>query len=93
MNSGLVVSAVDPKDLFAQIGIPRGTLILSINGGQINSVGDMIAALNSASNGIARFECLSPEGSRIVFNLSMGHNTNAMLNKIQHQEMAACDLK
>ncbi|MGA9651406.1 trypsin-like peptidase domain-containing protein [Pedobacter sp.] len=72
MNSGLVVSAVDPKGLFSQIGIPPGTIILSINGGRINSVGDMIAALNSASNGIARFECLSPEGSRIVFNLSMG---------------------
>ncbi|QPH41904.1 trypsin-like peptidase domain-containing protein [Pedobacter endophyticus] len=72
MNTGLAVIAVDPAGLFAQIGIQRGSIILSINGGRVNNLEDMKEAFKSASNGIARFECLNPEGLRIVFNLSLG---------------------
>lgn len=72
MNTGLAVTAVDPEGLFAQIGIQRGAIILSINGNRINTISDMAAAFNAANNGIVRFECLTPDGSRIVFNISLG---------------------
>ncbi|MCC8410775.1 trypsin-like peptidase domain-containing protein [Mucilaginibacter sp. UR6-1] len=72
LNTGLAVTAIDPKGLFARIGIPTGTIILSINGGRITSVNEMAAAFKAARNGIVRFECVTPDGSRIVFNLSLG---------------------
>ncbi|TSD67279.1 PDZ domain-containing protein [Inquilinus sp. KBS0705] len=72
MTTGLAVTGVDPEGLFAQIGIQRGAIILSINGSRINSVNDMAAAFKVAGNGILRFECVTPDGSRIVFNLSLG---------------------
>jgi S1-C subfamily serine protease len=68
----LAVTGVDPKGLFAQIGMQRGSIILSINGRRINNVSDMASAFNAANNGIVRFECVTPDGSRIVFNLSLG---------------------
>lgn len=72
MNSGLAVTSVKPEGLFAQIGIQRGAIILSMNGKGISSVVDMAAAFKAAGNGIVRFECITPEGSLIVFNLSLG---------------------
>ncbi|MGY4386104.1 serine protease Do [Pedobacter sp. UYP24] len=72
MNTGLAVIALDPRGLFAEIGIQRGAIIISINGSQINSINDINEAFMAAKNGIARFECITPEGSRIVFNLSLG---------------------
>ncbi len=72
MNTGLAVTDVTPGGLFAEIGIQKGSIILSINGGRIRSINDIQVAFSNASNGIARFECLTPEGSRIVFNLSLG---------------------
>ncbi|RZM05714.1 MAG: PDZ domain-containing protein, partial [Pedobacter sp.] len=72
MNTGLAVTDVDPGGLFAEIGIQRGSIILRINGQQINSVVDIKKTFSAATNGIARFECLTPDGSIVVFNLSLG---------------------
>lgn len=72
MSYGLAITAVSRGGLFAQIGLQRGGILLTINGNRISSVGDISDTFQSATNGILRFECLSADGSRLVFNLSFG---------------------
>jgi serine protease Do len=72
MNTGLAVTAISPGGLFEQIGIQRGSIIVSVNGDRINTADDLGAAFKAANNGIVRFVCITPDGSRIVFNLSLG---------------------
>ncbi|MGY4536466.1 serine protease Do [Mucilaginibacter sp. UYNi724] len=72
MNTGLAITAIAPGGLFEQIGIQRGSIIISVNGNRINSSDDLSKAFKAARNGIVRFACITPDGSRIVFNLSLG---------------------
>jgi serine protease Do len=72
INSGVVVSEVYDGGFFDQIGIPRGTVITTINGKPVNNTGDVGAALNAAKNGMLRLDGISPDGSRIVFTISLG---------------------
>ncbi|MGF7078333.1 trypsin-like peptidase domain-containing protein [Mucilaginibacter sp. UYCu711] len=72
MNTGLAVTAIVAGGLFEQIGIQRGSIIISVNGNRINTEDDLSRAFKAATNGIARFACITPDGSRIVFNLSLG---------------------
>jgi serine protease Do len=72
MNTGLVITAITPGGLFEQIGIQRGSIIISLNGNRINTSDDLSKAFKAANNGIVRFACITPDGSRIVFNLSLG---------------------
>jgi len=72
LPSGLGISKVEANGLLAQIGLQSGSIILSVNGYRVNSVGDIVNIFKASTNGIMRFECLTPEGQRVVFNLSFG---------------------
>lgn len=72
LNSGVVVTDVLKGGFFDQIGIPRGTIIAFINGKPINNPKDIDVALLSAQRGIIQILAIAPDGSRVVFNFSLG---------------------
>ncbi|MEO7314575.1 MAG: PDZ domain-containing protein [Ginsengibacter sp.] len=72
LNSGVVVTDVLKGGFFDQVGIPRGTIIAFINGKPINNPKDIDVALLSAQRGIIQILAIAPDGSRVVFNFSLG---------------------
>lgn len=72
MPGGLGISKVEAEGLLAQIGLQSGSIILSVNGYRVDSIDDMVKIFRASTNGIMRFECLTSEGQRVVFNLSFG---------------------
>jgi serine protease Do len=72
IKSGVVVTEVIPDGFFDQLGIPEGTIISIINGKPINSANDIDAALSSAQDGRIQMLAIAPDGSKVVFNFSMG---------------------
>ncbi|TDE18124.1 trypsin-like peptidase domain-containing protein [Dyadobacter psychrotolerans] len=72
LNAGVQVTNVRNGGFFDQIGIPSGTVIAFINGQSINNPGDIDDALISAQNGIIRIFAIAPDGSKVVFDFSLG---------------------
>lgn len=72
LNSGVVVTDVLKGGFFDQLGIPRGTIIAFINGKPINNPKDIDTALLSAQRGTIQILAIAPDGSRVVFNFSLG---------------------
>ena len=72
LNSGVVVTDVRRGGFFDQIGIPRYTIIVYINGKPVDTPKDIDLALLSAQNGIIQMLAIAPDGSRVVFNFSLG---------------------
>jgi Do/DeqQ family serine protease len=72
INSGVVVTDVQSGGFFDQIGIPRGTIIVIINGKPINSPNDIDQAMLSAQSGMIQMLAIAPDGSRVAFNFSLG---------------------
>lgn len=72
LNEGIVVTEVRKGGFFDQIGIPEGTIIAFINSKPINSPKDIDAALLSAQRGVIKIFAVAPDGSRVVFNFSLG---------------------
>jgi serine protease Do len=72
LNEGVVVTEVRAGGFFEQIGIPAGTIIAFINGKAINSPKDIDAAFLSAQRGLIQLFAVAPDGSRVVFNFSLG---------------------
>lgn len=72
LKGGVQVTNVRRGGFFDQIGIPAGTVIAFINGQSINNSGDIDAALISAQNGIIRIFAIAPDGSKVVFEFSLG---------------------
>lgn len=72
LNAGVVVTNVRRGGFFEQIGIPRGTIIAFINGRPINNPADIDAALLSAQSGLIRIFAIAPDGSKVVFDFSLG---------------------
>jgi Do/DeqQ family serine protease len=72
LNSGVVITDVLKGGFFDQLGIPRGTIIAFINGKPINNPKDIDTALLSAQRGIIQILAIAPDGSRVVFNFSLG---------------------
>lgn len=72
IQSGMVVSEVKPGGFFDQMGIPKGTVIAYINSKPINSQGDFDAALLSAREGMLQVFAIAPDGSKMIFNISLG---------------------
>jgi Do/DeqQ family serine protease len=72
LNAGVLVTEVSAGGFFDQIGIPRHTIIAFINGQPIRSVQDIEAALLSAQRGIIQMLAIAPDGSRVVFDFSLG---------------------
>ncbi|HEY0898065.1 MAG TPA: PDZ domain-containing protein, partial [Sphingobacteriaceae bacterium] len=72
VRSGVIVTEIIPGGFFDYIGLPRGTVITSMGGSPVNTEADIRAALAQAKNGVIRVDAVIPDGSRLVFNLSLG---------------------
>ncbi|WP_199797496.1 trypsin-like peptidase domain-containing protein [Hymenobacter amundsenii] len=72
LQAGVLVAAVRQGGFFDQIGIPSGTIIAFINGKSIQNPQDIDRALLSAQNGMIQMLAIAPDGSRVVFNFSLG---------------------
>ncbi|TDN39979.1 deoxyribonuclease HsdR [Hymenobacter sp. UV11] len=72
LRAGVVVTEVRAGGFFAQLGIPRGTVIAFINGQPISAPQDIDAALLAAQRGLIQLLAIAPDGSRVVFDFSLG---------------------
>ncbi|WP_432714649.1 trypsin-like peptidase domain-containing protein [Pedobacter sp.] len=72
LNNGVLVTEVAPTGLFAQLGIPPGTIIALINGREVSSAEDIEKAFLDARNGQVKILAIAPDGSRVAFNFSFG---------------------
>lgn len=72
LNSGVMVADVRKGGVFDQIGIPGGTIIAFINGKPIDTPKDIDMALLSAQSGMIQILAIAPDGSKVVFNFSLG---------------------
>ncbi len=67
-----LVTRVYRNGFFDQAGIPPGTIIAFINGTPINNPKDIDMALLSAQSGMIQILAIAPDGSKVVFNFSLG---------------------
>ncbi|WP_324679422.1 trypsin-like peptidase domain-containing protein [Hymenobacter sp. GOD-10R] len=72
LRAGVLVSEVRQGGFFEHIGIPSGTIIAFINGKSIDTPQDIDRALLSAQSGTIQMLAIAPDGSRVVFNFSLG---------------------
>ena len=72
LNAGVVVTEVSRNGVFGQLGIPPGTIIVYINGGEIQSPKDIEAALIEAGRARVQILAIAPDGSKVAFNFSFG---------------------
>lgn len=72
LNAGVLVTGVYRNGFFDQAGIPAGTIIAFINGNPINNPKDIDRALLSSQSGLIQVFAIAPDGSKVVFNFSLG---------------------
>ncbi len=72
INTGVVVTNVRKGGFFDQNGIPVGTIIAFINGKPINNSKDIDQAFLSAQRGNIQIFAIAPDGSKVIFNFSLG---------------------
>ncbi|NML63859.1 PDZ domain-containing protein [Hymenobacter sp. RP-2-7] len=72
LRAGVLVAEVREGGFFAQLGVPSGTVIAFINGQSIATPQDIDAALLAAQRGLIQLLAIAPDGSRVVFNFSLG---------------------
>ncbi len=72
IDAGVLVKAVNTGGFFDRVGIPPGTIIAFINGLPINTPADIDKAFLSARNGMIQILAIAPDGSKVVFNFSLG---------------------
>ena len=71
-DAGVVVSEVRPGGFFDQLGIPRGMVIVQVNGSAVYTPEDINEALMAARNGRVQILGIAPDGSRVAFVFSLG---------------------
>ena len=72
LKAGVLVTEVRTGGFFYQVGIPPGTIIIYINGSEVYSPADVEKALMEARNSRVQILAIAPDGSRVVFNFSLG---------------------
>lgn len=72
LKSGVVVTSVIPNGFFDQVGIREGTIISTINGIAVSDAKDIYSALSNAEDGRIQILGIAPDGSRVLFNFSIG---------------------
>ncbi|GAB2973546.1 trypsin-like peptidase domain-containing protein [Mucilaginibacter puniceus] len=72
ISSGMLVTAIARGGFFEKVGIQPGSIIVGVNGVQVNTPMELNKTLMSATRGTIRIACITPEGSRVLFNLSLG---------------------
>ena len=72
LRAGVLVTEVRAGGFFHQVGIPAGTIIVYINGKAVSDPQDVETALLEARNSRVQILAVAPDGSRVVFNFSLG---------------------
>ncbi|HYK76596.1 MAG TPA: Do family serine endopeptidase [Daejeonella sp.] len=67
IDSGLMVTDVRSGGFFDQIDLPKGTIIVSINGKAINKIEDIDAAMSAGKNNMATINAITPEGYQMRY--------------------------
>lgn len=67
ISSGVIVSSVKPGGFFDQIGLPQGTIIISINGNPINNTEDIEGSISAGRNNMATINAITPEGMQMRY--------------------------
>ncbi len=68
ISSGIQLAEVRSGGLFDQYDVPKGLVITSINGKQVNSVDDIDSALEASTNDMVRISGITSDGSRLTMN-------------------------
>jgi Do/DeqQ family serine protease len=72
LKAGVLITKVRKDGFFDQVGIPLGTIIAFINGKPINNPEDIDIALLGAQSGMIQIYAIAPDGSKVVFDFSIG---------------------
>jgi len=72
LRSGVVITDVADGGFFDMAGVPRGTIITSVNGRPVNTLQELDTALGSSKSGMARIDGITPDGTGFVFNFPLG---------------------
>jgi S1-C subfamily serine protease len=72
LNQGVLVTDVGRGGFFDRVGISPGTIIAFINGKPINNPNDIDTALLAAQRGLIQIFAIAPDGSKVIFEFSMG---------------------
>lgn len=72
LQAGVVVTDIRRGGFFDQAGIPPGTIIAFVNGQPVNNPNEVNRALSSAQQGRVRMLAIAPDGSKVVFDFSLG---------------------
>ncbi len=67
INTGLIVAEVRRGGLFDEVGLPKGTIIISMNGKPLAKVDDIDEALANRRNDMLQINGIGPDGSRINY--------------------------
>lgn len=67
INTGLIVAEVRRGGLFDEVGLPKGTVIISMNGKPLSKVDDIDEALANRRNDMLQINGIGPDGSRINY--------------------------
>ncbi|GAA4782563.1 trypsin-like peptidase domain-containing protein [Olivibacter ginsenosidimutans] len=71
LSSGVVVSDIRRDGLFAEYGVPRGLIIVSINGKPVNNVDEVESALSYSKNDMIRLSGVTQDGERYNMNFPL----------------------
>ncbi len=72
VSSGMLVTAIAKGGFFEQIGIQPGSIVIGVNGTEVDNPLALDKALTMAASGTIRLACITPDGLRVIFNLSLG---------------------
>ena len=67
VKNGVVVSSVEPGKAFDAMDLPKGLLIITVNGKTVNSAKDVEAALPTSKNGMTTISGVGPDGRNYTF--------------------------
>ncbi|WP_266205935.1 trypsin-like peptidase domain-containing protein [Pontibacter kalidii] len=71
LRSGVYVTEVQQGGFFDMAGIPRGTIITSVNGMRVNSLSDMNRAFSASGRGAVRLDGITPDGNSFVISIPL----------------------
>ncbi len=72
VKEGVLVTEVMPGGFFDDVGIPEGTIIVSINGHVVSDPQDVTKVLSKMRSSQLQILGITPDGSRVAFNISLG---------------------
>ena len=72
IKGGLYVTDVKRGGFFDMAGIPKGSIITSINGISVSSLADMNKALKASRGNMVRLVGVTPDGTGFVFSFPLG---------------------